>query len=74
MMTKKQLANTFSMEVEYIVKEHKMSYMDAVLWFSQQREIEPETAANLLNTNIKNKLEAEARELHFLPKKTKLPI
>ena len=62
------------MQIEQIVKTNKMSYMDAIVWYSEQRNIEPETAAVLLNKNIRNKLEVEARDLNFLPKVSKLPL
>jgi len=74
MISKKVLANTFSMEVEHIVFDHKMSYMDAIVFAANKRNMEPETAASLLNKNVKAKLEAEARDLNFLPKLSKLPI
>ena len=68
------MANTFSMEIEHIVKDKKMSYMDAIVFAANTRNIEPEVAAGLLNENIKDKLESEARDLNFLPKMSKLPI
>ena len=74
MTTKKEKANTFSMQIEQIVKTNKMSYMDAIVWYSTQRNMEPEAAAELLNKNIRSKLEVEARDLNFLPKVSKLPL
>ena len=74
MITKKEMANTFSLEIERIVKKNKMSYMDAIVWAAESRELEVEAAAKMLNKNIKNKLEAEARDLNFLPRESKLPL
>ena len=74
MITKKEMANTFSLEIEHIVKKTKMSYMDAIVWAAASKELEVETAAKMLNKNIKNKLEAEARDLNFLPRESKLPL
>ena len=74
MITKKERANTFSMHIEKIVKDNKMSYMDAIVWYSHEKDIEPEAAAALLNKNIRSKLEVEARDLNFLPKVSKLPL
>ena len=74
MITKKERANTFSMHIEKIVKDNKMSYMDAIVWYSHERNMEPEAAAALLNKNIRSKLEVEARDLNFLPKVSKLPL
>ena len=32
----------FSLEIENIVKEKKITHMDAVLWYCQQNGIEPD--------------------------------
>ena len=74
MLTKKEMANTFSLEIEHLVKDTDMTYMDAIVWAAAAKELEVETAAKLLNKNIKNKLEAEARDLNFLPRESKLPL
>ncbi len=74
MLTKKEMANTFSLEIEHLVKDTDMTYMDAIVWAAASKELEVETAAKLLNKNIKNKLEAEARDLNFLPRESKLPL
>jgi hypothetical protein len=74
MITKKEMANTFSLEVENLVKDSDMSYMDAIVWTAATKELEVEAAAKMLNKNIKNKLEAEARDLNFLPRESKLPF
>lgn len=74
MMTKKEMANNFSMQIESAVKDHGMTYMDAIVFVADRKELEMESAAKLLNENIRNKLEAEARDLNFLPKMSKLPV
>ncbi len=74
MMSKKELANTFSMEVEHMVYDEKLTYMDAIVCAAGKRNLEMEKAASLLNKNIKAKVEAEARDLNFLPRRSKLPL
>ena len=49
------MANTFSLEIEHLVKDTDMTYMDAIVWAAASKELEVETAAKLLNKNIKNK-------------------
>jgi hypothetical protein len=73
-ISKKQMANTFSLEIEQIVHKEKMSYMDAIVFAAHQKNIEPEAVAGLLNDNVRDKLEAEARDLNFLPRRSKLPL
>ena len=48
--------------------------MDAVLWYSSKNEIDPSTVARLISKGLKEKIEVNAADLNFLPKKAKLPI
>ena len=66
---------TFSMKIEEVVKDKRIGYFDAVLWYCEQHEIEIETGAKLINTIIKKKIEAEASEMNCLKEKSaKLPV
>lgn len=71
-----EILNTqkFSLIIEEFVKEKRCSYMDAVVLYCEENEMEIESAAKLLNTKIKEKLEIEYSELNFLPKVNTLPI
>jgi hypothetical protein len=48
--------------------------MEAVLWYCQKEEIELEGVGSLVSKGLKEKIEANARELNFLPKQAQLPI
>ena len=63
-----------NLTIENIVQEKELSYMDAVLYYAQTSEIEPEAMAKMLNQSIKDKIEVEAQELHLLKRTAKLPI
>ena len=65
---------TFTLEIERIVSEKKITHMDAVLWYCQKEGIEPETVGSLISKGLKEKIEANARELNFLPRTAQLPI
>jgi hypothetical protein len=60
---------TFSREVEQFVITTGADYVDAVLHICERRDIEPETAAKLLNSNIKGMIEKEATEKNLLGEK-----
>ncbi len=60
---------TFSREVEQFVITTGAEYIDAVLHICDVREIEPETASKLLNSNIKSMIEKEATEKNLLGEK-----
>ena len=66
---------TFSAIIEGVVKEKRITYLDAVVWYCEQKGVEIETGAKLVNSIIKKKLEAEASDLNYLKEKvTKLPV
>ena len=65
---------TFCMKIENIVKEKNITHMDAVLWYCQKEGLEIEGINPLISKALKEKIEADARELNFLLPSTKLPI
>jgi hypothetical protein len=66
----------FATEVENLVWDRDIPYIDAVLLFCEQHNLEIETAASLINNsaNIKAKIQEEGEDLNFLPKVNRLPI
>ena len=64
----------FTIEIENIVKEKNLTHMEAVLWYCQKEGIEPDTVGSLISKGLKQKIEANARDLNFLPKQAQLPI
>ena len=66
--------NKFALIIENMVKEKKIGYMDAILDYCEKNNMEPDTVAPLISKPLKEKLEADARELNFLPRVATLPI
>ena len=64
----------FTLVIENIVKEKDITHMDAVLWYCEQEGLEPDDLGTLISKGLKEKIEANARELNFLPKQAQLPI
>jgi hypothetical protein len=48
--------------------------MDAVLYYCESNNMEPETAGSLINGKLKQRIREEAEVLNFLPKTARLPI
>lgn len=67
-------ANEFSLYIEQLVKEKKMSYMDAVLEYCKENYLEPDDVASLINKSLKDKIEMDFRELNYLPKQAQLDV
>lgn len=72
-----QTSAKFSHQIEIIVKEKCLTYMDAILYYAENNEIELESVARLvkINSTIKEKLLVEAEDLNFMKEKSaRLPI
>ena len=63
-----------SLTIEEIVKKKKISYIEAILEYTELVDGEIEKVAKMLNKSIKDKIEAEAVELNMFKKSSKLPI
>ncbi len=62
--------------VEELVWKHDLSYMDAIIHYCEENNIEVEVFAKVIKSNdmLKAKLQREAEGLHYLPKSSSLPI
>ena len=58
----------FSQLIESTVAEKTIGYMEAILLVCSDNNIEPEDVKKFISPVIKDKLEAEAMSLNFLPK------
>ena len=64
----------FAIKIETIVAQGGVSYMDAILDYCEKNQMEPDSIAPLISNPLKEKIEADARELNFLPRVATLPI
>ena len=64
----------FSLLIEQMVIDKKITYMDACLEYCKEKEIEPNSVGKLVNKALKQKIQVEAEALHFLPKTNSLPV
>ena len=63
-----------SLDIEKMVSEKKITYMEAVLLYTEDIDGEIEMVSKLLNKSIKDKIEYEAQELNMLKRTGKLPL
>lgn len=66
--------NKFSKMVEKTVISHRLSYIDAIVHLCDKNDIEMEDVNKFINITLKEKIEAEAMRLNWLPKQNALPI
>tara|TARA_Y100000590_G_scaffold123976_1_gene141829 strand:+ start:13837 stop:14082 length:246 start_codon:yes stop_codon:yes gene_type:complete len=64
----------FALKIEEIVKEKRISYIDAVVYYCEKNNIDTGTVGNLINKSLKEKIKGEAENLNFLPKSSTLPL
>lgn len=66
----------FMFEIEKLVNEKRVNYIDAVILFCEKNGMEVETAAALIkgSAKMKAKVQNDAEDLNYLPKTRKLPI
>ena len=69
-----QSAKTFSLEVEKLALEKKITHMEAVLEYCKEHQLDPDSVGRLISKSLKDKIEANARDLNYFPKRAKLPI
>ena len=62
----------FTKLIESTVADLKIPYMDAILKVCETNDIEVEDIQKFISPVIKDKLEAEAMDLNFLPKKNSI--
>jgi uncharacterized LabA/DUF88 family protein len=66
----------FSREIEKIITEHRIEYLDAIMLYVEKNNIDVEVVASLVKYNsvMKSKLEDECQKLNLLEKTSKLPL
>lgn len=61
----------FAQEIERVVQEEKISYIDAIIYFCDKNKIDLESVPKLLSKPLKEKVKCEAIHLNFLKKTSK---
>lgn len=66
----------FLQEIEALVREKKMEYIDAVIHYCNVQGVELETAASLIKSSMvmKAKIQEEAESLGLIQRSAKLPL
>lgn len=64
----------FSLHIEKMVKEKRISHMDAVLEYCKENFLEPEDIKKLINKSLRDKIKVNATELNYFPKQATLDV
>ncbi len=65
-----------SAEIERLVADHGLDWIDALVHYAEKNDIEIETLASIVKSNakMKAKVREEGETLHFLPKTARIDI
>ena len=64
----------FNEKINHLVKTTDMNYLEAILFYCEDKGLEPETIKGLISAENKENLRTDAESLNFFPKTSKLPI
>jgi len=66
----------FADDIEHLVLSTKMNYIDAIVQYCEDNEIEIESVGKLISKPLKEKIKYVATELNYMKKtsKAKLPL
>ena len=69
-------AAKFSLEIETLVLKQKMNYIEAIVLFCEENNVEVDSISKLISKPLKEKLKRDAQDLNFMKKTTraKLPL
>lgn len=75
-MNRKDENKKFSLSIEKLSKEKKISYIDAIILYCENTGLELEVAAKTITQNLKTKIKMEAEDLNMMKKKgeNRLPV
>jgi|TARA_Y100000992_G_C20826443_1_gene287330 hypothetical protein len=74
-MATKDEMRKFAVAIEGKVANTDYTYLEAIVEYCKETELEIEVAASLVNANLKSKIELQASDLNLLKTKdSKLPI
>ena len=66
----------FSLKIEGIVKEKRITHMDAVVWYCDENGLDTSQVSSLISKSLKEKIQVEASKANLIKiqETGKLPI
>ena len=64
----------FMENIENLVQQTRMTYIDAVMHYCEENKLEPETAGKMIGGKLKQNIQEEAEDLHLIQRTSKLPL
>ena len=73
-MVEKITPEKFALIVDELVRTKRLTHMEAILYYCEQNVIEPDSINKWIDRSLKEKLQADAEALNYLPKTSCLPL
>lgn len=73
-MATREEKNNFCIMIEEMAIKMNLNIIDAITHYCEQSGLEVEVAATLINENLKSKIAAEAENLRFIQRGSRLPL
>ena len=64
----------FALIVDELVRTKHLTHMEAIIYYCEQNLMEPEQVTKWIDRSLKEKLQADAEALNYLPKPSRLPV
>jgi DUF4097 and DUF4098 domain-containing protein YvlB len=64
----------FNTTISLLVNKTDMNYLEAIIHYCEDNNLEIETVKGLISADNKERLRDDAEKLNFFPKTSKLPI
>ena len=74
MAEQKVTTKRFALIVDELVRTKGLTHMEAIIYYCEQNLIEPDTISKWIDRSLKEKLQADAEALNYLPKTASLPV
>jgi hypothetical protein len=66
--------NEFSIYIDEIVSKKKISYMDAVIEYCNEKDIDVDSIGPLINVKLREKIQLEAENANLIKPRGHLPV
>lgn len=74
-ITKKyRSSNEFALYIDEKVAQKKITYMEAVIHYCEEMDIEIDSIGSLINSKLREKIQLEAEQINMLKPKGRLPL
>jgi len=64
----------FALIIDELVRTKRLTHMEAIVYYCEQNLMEPEQVTKWIDRSLKEKLQADAEALNYLPKTSRLPV